>query len=70
MRVLIVGAGGVGGYFGARLVKAGRDVTFLVRPHRRDRLAEAGLVVESPLAASPARCARCWPRRSMPPGTW
>ena len=31
MRILIVGAGAVGGYFGARLAQAGRDVTFLVR---------------------------------------
>lgn len=39
MRLLIVGAGGVGGYFGARLAAAGRDVTFLVRPSRAAQLA-------------------------------
>ena len=49
MRVLMVGAGAVGGYFGGRLAEAGRDVTFLVRPHRRDRLAATGLVIRSPL---------------------
>ncbi len=43
MRILVVGAGAVGGYFGARLAQAGRDVTFLVRPHRADQLAEQGL---------------------------
>ena len=32
MRVLVVGAGAIGGYFGGRLLEAGRDVTFLVRP--------------------------------------
>ena len=48
MRVLVVGAGATGGYFGARLAQAGRDVTFLVRPARAEKLAAAGLVVESP----------------------
>jgi 2-dehydropantoate 2-reductase len=38
MKILIVGAGATGGYFGTRLVQAGRDVTFLVRPHRAERL--------------------------------
>ena len=39
MRVLVVGAGATGGYFGARLMEAGRDVTFLVRPARAETLA-------------------------------
>lgn len=56
MRVLIIGAGGVGGYFGGRLLEAGRDVTFLVRPRRRAQLAASGLVIRSPHGdvASPA----------------
>lgn len=49
MRVLVVGAGATGGYFGARLAEAGRDVTFLVRPARAQRLAASGLVVKSPV---------------------
>jgi len=49
MRILVVGAGAMGGYFGARLAQAGRDVTFLVRPARQARLAQAGLVIRSPL---------------------
>ncbi|MGF3021194.1 2-dehydropantoate 2-reductase [Methylobacterium aquaticum] len=49
MRVLVVGAGATGGYFGARLAAAGRDVTFLVRPARAARLGEGGLSVRSPL---------------------
>jgi len=49
MKVLILGAGAVGGYFGGRLVQAGADVTFLVRPARAQKLAEAGLVIRSPL---------------------
>jgi 2-dehydropantoate 2-reductase len=48
MRVLVVGAGAIGGYFGGRLLQAGRDVTFLVRPGRADELANAGLVIKSP----------------------
>lgn len=47
MRILIVGAGAIGGYFGARLRAAGRDVTFLVRPRRAAQLAADGLVVHS-----------------------
>jgi len=35
VRTLVVGAGATGGYFGGRLLEAGRDVTFLVRPARR-----------------------------------
>jgi 2-dehydropantoate 2-reductase len=48
MRVLVVGAGAIGGYFGGRLLQAGRDVTFLVRPKRADELARDGLVIKSP----------------------
>ncbi len=48
MRILVLGAGGIGGYFGGRLAEAGTDVTFLVRPARAARLAETGLVVHSP----------------------
>lgn len=48
MRVLVVGAGAIGGYFGGRLLQAGRDVTFLVRPKRASELATAGLVIKSP----------------------
>lgn len=43
MRVLVVGAGATGGYFGGRLQQAGRDVTFLVRPRRAEALRERGL---------------------------
>ncbi|OEZ32429.1 2-dehydropantoate 2-reductase [Variovorax boronicumulans] len=48
MRFLMVGAGALGGYFGARLLAAGRDVTFLLRPGRAAQLATTGLVVRSP----------------------
>jgi 2-dehydropantoate 2-reductase len=48
MRILIIGAGAVGGYFGGRLAQAGRDVTFLVRTLRAKQLAEYGLRIVSP----------------------
>lgn len=48
MRILVVGAGAIGGYFGGRMLEAGRDVTFLVRPRRAAELASAGLVIKSP----------------------
>jgi 2-dehydropantoate 2-reductase len=48
MRILVVGAGAIGGYFGGRMLQAGRAVTFLVRPRRAAELADAGLVIKSP----------------------
>ena len=48
MKILIVGAGAVGGYFGGRLAQAGRDVTFLVRPARAKQLSQDGLRIISP----------------------
>ena len=47
MRVLVVGAGAIGGYFGGRLLERGRDVTFLVRSRRAAQLARAGLQLRS-----------------------
>jgi 2-dehydropantoate 2-reductase len=48
MRVLIIGAGAVGGFFGGHLAAAGRDVTFLVRRERAQNLADEGLRIRSP----------------------
>ncbi len=48
MRILVVGAGAIGGFFGGRLLQAGCDVTFLVRPRRASELAASGLVIKSP----------------------
>ncbi len=47
MQILVLGAGAVGGYFGGRMVAAGSDVTFLVRPRRAVQLRN-GLKIESP----------------------
>jgi 2-dehydropantoate 2-reductase len=48
MRILVIGAGALGGYFGACLVRAGRNVTFMVRPARAAQLERNGLRVSSP----------------------
>ena len=48
MRLLVVGAGATGGYFGGRLAHAGRDVTFLVRPARAAQIQDHGLTIISP----------------------
>ncbi len=48
MRILVLGAGALGGYFGGRLLQGGAAVTFLVRPGRAAQLAREGLVIESP----------------------
>jgi 2-dehydropantoate 2-reductase len=48
MKILIVGAGGIGGYFGAKLMKAGADVTFLLRDKRHKLIQAQGLTVETP----------------------
>ena len=47
MRILVVGAGATGGYFGGRLLQHGRDVTFLVRGQRAAQLAQHGLAIRS-----------------------
>jgi 2-dehydropantoate 2-reductase len=48
MRILVIGAGATGGYFGGRLAQAGRDVTFLVRSDRAEQLRMHGLRIISP----------------------
>jgi 2-dehydropantoate 2-reductase len=48
VRMLVVGAGSIGGYFGGRLLGAGRDVTFLVHARRAAQLAQTGLAIRSP----------------------
>lgn len=47
MKVLVLGAGAIGGYFGGRLIEAGADVTFLVRERRCRQLREQGLRIRS-----------------------
>ena len=47
LKTLVVGAGAIGGYYGGRMLEAGRNVTFLVRPRRAAELARTGLVIQS-----------------------
>lgn len=47
MKILIVGAGGIGGYFGAHLIQAGADVTYLLRERRKALIDKQGLRVEA-----------------------
>jgi len=51
-KILVLGAGGIGGYFGGRLAESGADVTFLVREKRQRALQEKGLLIESPFGAA------------------
>lgn len=48
MKILVLGCGAIGGYFGGRLQQAGLNVTFLVREHRQKLLYENGLSIISP----------------------
>ena len=53
MKILVLGAGAVGGYFGARMAEAGMDVTFLVREERQTKLEKSSLIIKSPKVISP-----------------
>lgn len=58
MRIVVFGTGGAGGYFGARLAKAGEDVTFVARGEHLRAIRSQGLRIEMPsgeLAINPAR---------------
>ena len=48
MKILMVGAGGIGGYFGAQLIRAGADITFLLREQRKQLIDREGLTIETP----------------------
>lgn len=51
LKILVLGAGGTGGYFGGRLHEAGANVTFLVRERRHAQIARDGLRIEAPSAS-------------------
>ncbi len=57
MRILVLGAGATGGYFGGRLAQAGADVTFLLRPARAAKIAAEGLRIRSPEGDADVRVA-------------
>lgn len=56
MKVAVIGAGGVGGYFGARLAQAGHEVTFVARGRHLAAIREHGLAIESALGDVTVRC--------------
>ena len=49
MRMAVMAAGAVGGYFGARMAAAGHDVAFIARGAHRDAIRRDGLTIESAL---------------------
>ena len=59
MKILVLGAGAVGGYFGGRLAEAGADVTFLVRPKRAEMLAKSGLRISSKVGGDVTLAPKC-----------
>ena len=61
MRIAIIGAGGVGGYFGGRLAQAGHDVTFVARGRHLEAIRNAGLRIESGLGNAVVTSARATP---------
>ena len=52
MRIAVIGAGGIGGYFGGLLARAGEDVSFLARGRQLEALRSTGLTVKSRLAGT------------------
>ena len=67
VRIAIVGAGGVGGYFGGRLAAAGADVNFLARGAHLAALRAAGLYIDSPNGKLFTQDGN---RGSVPTGPW
>lgn len=63
LKILILGAGAVGGYYGLRLLQAGADVQFLVRPRRAQQLQQMGLVVSG--AVNLRQTVRCISQESL-----
>ena len=70
MRVLVLGAGAIGGYFGGRLLEAGvaEEVAFLVRPGRKAQLKRSGLAIESPAGDFPRHPVRTLLAGEVGPG--
>ena len=67
MKIAVIGAGGVGGYFGARLAQGGHEVTFVARGRHLAAIRERGLAIESALGAATVRCAATDDVASLPP---
>jgi 2-dehydropantoate 2-reductase len=70
MNILILGAGGIGGYFGAHLIRAGASVTYLLRDKRKARIDTQGLRVETPQGAFVVRPRTITAKDVQPEYTW
>ena len=55
MRIAVIGSGGVGGFYGAKLLEAGHDVTFLARGAHLDAIRADGLVIEDTVSHAQQR---------------
>ena len=62
MKIAVIGAGGVGGYFGARLQAAGEQVVFIQRGPHGEAMRHGGLSIASP-ARETSNCRRCGVKR-------
>ena len=58
MRIAVLGSGAVGGYYGAKLARAGHDVTFIARGAHLQAIRERGLEIRSPMLGDFTVCAR------------
>lgn len=67
MRIVVMGSGGVGGYFGARLAAAGNDVTFVARGAHLEAMREHGLRLDSELGELHLNLSRWWPTPARSP---
>ncbi|MGF6767710.1 2-dehydropantoate 2-reductase [Paraburkholderia sp. GAS199] len=65
IRILVIGAGALGGYFGARLADNGAQVSFLLRPGRAKQIADSGLIVHSPFGDTRIRAPHVVTRASL-----
>jgi len=68
MKILVLGAGAVGGYFGGRMAEAGADVTFLVRPKRAELMARHGLRIKGGKGGDLTLQAKCVLETQVKPG--
>jgi len=68
MRFTIVGAGAVGGYYGAKLARAGHDVSFIARGAHLDAIRRDGLSVKSPLGDFTVRAQAASDPAELPAG--
>ena len=67
MKILVTGAGAIGGYFGGMLARVGEDVTFLARGHHLDAINRRGLKIES---VSDGKFTVAAPAVDQPDGSW